>query len=300
MKHYLAAILGFVIWGTFSLVLRPLSDFATLDILLFRVIFASILIGSACWLWRRKQLLFAIRYVRKLPGKTRRMLAANLMTSAVLLAINWYLFIYVMNQVSVSATALAYLICPIITTVLASLFLRERLYRLQRVAVAICVLSCLILGYGHFLDILFSSVIALTYAMYLILQKNKFPMDRMLMLAIHIIIATLCLLPLLSVSDFARPKPVMFFGYIGLIAVVYTIIPLFLNVFALRKLDSSVVGILLYLNPLIGFGLGIFYYNEAVTKVQLIAFILISIAVVLFNVSYFSGKKKEMLVGIEE
>lgn len=92
----------------------------------------------------------------------------------------------------------------------------------------------------------------------------------------------------------------MFFGYIGLIAVVYTIIPLFLNVFALRKLDSSVVGILLYLNPLIGFGLGIFYYNEAVTKVQLIAFILISIAVVLFNVSYFNGKKKEMLVGIEE
>lgn len=299
MKHYLAAILGFVIWGTFSLVLKPLSDFAALDILLFRVIFASILIGCACLLWRRKQLLYTLRYIRKLSGKTRRMLAVNLVTSALLLAINWYLFIYVMNQVSVSATALAYLICPIITTVLASLFLKERLYQLQRVAVAMCVLSCLIMGYGHFLDILFSSVIALTYAMYLILQKNKFPMDRMLMLATHIIIATLCLLPLLSVSDFSRPKPVMFFGYIGLIALVYTIIPLLLNVFALRKLDSSVVGILLYLNPLIGFGLGIFYYNEPVTTVQLIAFTLIFIAVVLFNVSYFNGKKKDRILRVE-
>lgn len=119
------------------------------------------------------------------------------------------------------------------------------------------------------------------------------------MLATHIIIATLCLLPLLSVSDFSRPKPVMFFGYIGLIALVYTIIPLLLNVFALRKLDSSVVGILLYLNPLIGFGLGIFYYNEPVTTVQFIAFTLIFIAVVLFNVSYFNGKKKDRILRVE-
>ena len=135
--------------------------------------------------------------------------------------------------------------------------------------------------------------------MYLKLQKNKIPMERMLMLATHIIIATLCLLPLLSVSDFSRPKPAMFFGYIGLIALVYTIIPLLLNVFALRKLDSSVVGILLYLNPLIGFGLGIFYYNEPVTTVQLIAFTLIFIAVVLFNVSYFNGKKKDRILRVE-
>lgn len=297
MKHYLAAVLGFAIWGTFSLVLRPLGGYPSLDILLYRVLFASFFVTLACFVFRRHQTRSSVRYIRGLNNKKRRLLFLNLITSALLLAVNWYLFIYVMNNISVNATALAYLVCPIITTVLASIFLRERLSKIQLLAVGICLLSCLILAYGHFLDMLFSVVIALTYAAYLVLQKNKFEMDRLVMLAMHILVGTVCLVPFIVVSDLSVPKTGMFFGYIGLIAIMYTIVPLMLNMYALKGLDSSVVGILLYLNPLIGFCLAIFYYQESVNDRQLIAFVMIIIAVVIFNVSYINGKRKKLPLG---
>lgn len=297
MKHYLAAVLGFAIWGTFSLVLRPLSGYPSLDILLYRVLFASFFVTLACLAFRRHQTRSSIRYIRGLDIKSRRLLFINLIASALLLAVNWYLFIYVMNNISVNATALAYLVCPIITTVLAGIFLRERLSKMQLLAVGICILSCLILAYGHFLDMLFSAVIALTYAAYLVLQKNKFEIDRLVMLAMHILVATLFLVPLVVASDFSTPKPVMFFSYIGLISIMYTIVPLMLNMYALKGLDSSVVGILLYLNPLIGFCLAIFYFQEPVNDRQLIAFLMIIIAVIIFNVSYINGKRHKLPIG---
>lgn len=294
MKHYLAAVLGFVIWGTFSLVLRPLSDYSSWDILFYRVFFASFFVTVACLAFRRHQTRANLRYIRGLSRSSRRALLVNLLTSALVLALNWYLFIYVMNRISVNATALAYLICPIITTVLARIFLKEHLSKMQWFAVGICVISCVVLAYGHFVDLLFSVLIALSYAVYLILQKNSFQMDRLVMLTIHILLATVSLIPLSGLSDLSAPTPVEFLGYIALIAVVYTIVPLMLNMFALKGLSSGTVGVLLYLNPIIGFCLGIFYFREPVSVLQLSVFLLILIAVILFNVSYVRGRKKKM------
>ncbi|GAA4786345.1 hypothetical protein GCM10023231_12860 [Olivibacter ginsenosidimutans] len=48
MKHYLSTILGFSIWGTFAFLLKPLKHYPSLDILLHRVIYASISIIVAC------------------------------------------------------------------------------------------------------------------------------------------------------------------------------------------------------------------------------------------------------------
>src|SRR5690606_5315957 len=125
MKYYLSAISGFAIWGTFALVLKPLSAYAALDILIHRVIFAAVSILLACFIFRRKQTLASIRYLKTITKTERTKLTVNILLSAVVLGLNWFLFIYVMNAVSVNATSLAYLICPILTTVLASLFLHE-------------------------------------------------------------------------------------------------------------------------------------------------------------------------------
>ena len=185
---------GFMIWGTFALVLRPLAAYDALDILIHRVLFASVCIFLACFLFRRKQTLASIKYLKSTTKKERIQLAINVLASAVLLGLNWFLFIYVMNTVSVNATSLAYLICPILTTVLASVFLNEHLNKGQWFAVGLSVVSCLIMAYGHFIDLFYSFVIALSYAGYLVLQKNKFQVDKFFTLTIHIIVASILLL----------------------------------------------------------------------------------------------------------
>lgn len=297
MKYYLSAMVGFIIWGTFALVLRPLSAYPALDILLHRVIFAAISISIACFLFRRKQSLASIRYLSSMEKTDRWKLVLNVLGSAVLLALNWFLFIYVMNAVSVNATSLAYLICPILTTVLAHIFLKEHLNRGQWIAVGLSVMSCILMAYGHFIDLFYSFIIALTYAAYLVLQKNRFHLDKFFSLTIHIVVSSLLLLPVLGFIETGSSHADSFYIYILIIALGYTIIPLFLNIYALKGLDSSVVGILLYLNPIISFFLAILYYKEAINSFQIIAFSLIFIAIVLFNVSYIYERRKTKVLG---
>ena len=294
MKYYTSALLGFIIWGTFALVLKPLSAFGALDILIHRVIFAAISIVIACFLFRRKQTLASIRYIKTLDRKGQSKLIANVVSSAVFLAFNWFSFIYVMNAISVNATSLAYLICPILTTILASIFLNEKLNNGQWLAVVLAALSCVILAYGHFMDLFYSMIIALSYAVYLILQKNSFQIDKFFSLTIHIVVSMFLLLPLLSIVDTATVKTNEFYWLVLIIAVGYTIIPLFMNIFALKGLDSSVVGILMYLNPIISFFLAVFYYHEPINTQQIIAFSMIMLAILVFNIAYIYERKRKL------
>lgn len=292
MKYYLSALTGFIIWGTFALVLKPLGAYAALDILLHRVLFASFFIVIACFLFRRKQAIQSLQYLKTLTGKDRNRLLINIFASALLLAMNWFLFIYVMNAVSVNATSLAYLICPILTTVLASIFLKERLNKGQWFAVGLSVVSCLLMAYGHFIDLFYSFIIALSYAAYLVLQKNASKLDKFFTLTIHILVSTILLLPILGLIDHSVAKTNEFYSFILIIAIGYTIIPLFLNIYALKGLDSSVVGILLYVNPIIAFFLAILYYKESINSFQIIGFSLIFIAIIIFNVAYLYERRK--------
>ena len=292
MKYYLSAILGFAIWGTFPLVLRPLVEFGSLHILIYRVIFATIAIVMACLIFRRKQTLASLNYIKTASPKVRKNLLINVTASAILLGLNWFIFIYVMNTISVHATSLAYLICPILTTVIAWAFLNEHLNRGQWIAVILSVVSCIMLAYGHFIDLLYSMLVAITYAIYLILQKNKFQLDRFFTLTIHIVVSTILLLPIFAFIDTTVPLTSEFYGLVLVIAIGYTIVPLFLNIFALKELDSSIVGVLMYLNPIISFLLAIFYYKESIQFLQILAFALIFIAVIVFNISYVLQRKR--------
>ena len=292
-KYYAAAVFSFVVWGVFSLVLRPLSNYAALDILTYRVAFAALIIALISLTFRYKVTRENFVLLKSLAPLERNRIVIATIFSAIMLALNWYLYIYVMNAVSVNATSLAYLICPILTTVLAGIFLKEKLNVGQWLAVTLSIISCLMLSYGHFMDMLYSVIIALSYAIYLVLQKASTKLDKFFTLTLHMLISAVFLIPLgiNSISDSVVHSE-MFFQYVLVIAVLFTIIPLFLNMYALKGIDSSVVGILLYINPIISFLLAVYYFNESITLLQGVAYGLILLAVIIFNISYLQSKKK--------
>lgn len=299
LRYYLYAILAFVIWGLFSLVLRPLSAYTPFDILLYRVLIASACILFFSFFIRRKVTLQNWRVFKVLHPREKRNILLNNLVSALLLAINWYLFIYVMNHISVNATSLAYLICPILTTLLAFLILKEPLSAVQKTAIFISLVSCLLLSIGHFMDLFYSVAIALSYALYLILQKKNNRLDKFFSLTIQIVLSTVLLLPLFSVSDASVEKGALFYSLVALIAILFTIVPLYLNTLALKRLDSSVVGILLYLNPILSFLLAVFYFGEQIEMLQIISYSLVFISVLLFNSKAFKiALKKQRPTGL--
>lgn len=291
-KYYLAAIISFIIWGLFSLVLKPLSDYAAFDILTYRVAFAAIATSLISLFLRYKITLDNLKIIIHTAPSKRIGLILITLSSAVMLAMNWYFYIFVMNEVSVNATSLAYLICPILTTLLATGFLKEKLNRGQWVAVGLSLLSCLMLSYGHFMDLFYSLLIGLSYAIYLILQKVSNNLDKFFSLNLHILISGVILLPFGIQAYGHLAHSGLFYQYVFIIAVLFTIVPLFFNMYALKKLDSSVVGVLLYINPIIAFALAVLYFKEHISILQASAYGLIFLAVIIFNISYFLKLKK--------
>ncbi|UFH35257.1 EamA family transporter [Flavobacterium acetivorans] len=282
-KYYSAAFLAFFIWGFFSLALKPLYNYSSLDILFYRVFFSVITMVLINLVFRKKVIQKDWNYFRNMSAKQKRNVVLLTVGGGVFLSLNWFVFIYVMNNVSVKAASLAYLICPILTTVLAFFILNERLSKWQWLAVLISVLSCVLLSINYFESIFYSLIVAATYAMYLVSQRKNSQMDKFLVLTVQLIFIALVLLPFYPVLSGPVPTEPLFYVCLFAIVLFFTIIPLFLNLYALKGINSSAVGIMIYINPIIGFLLAIFFYNEEVSFLQGFSYFLIFVSVLIFN-----------------
>lgn len=286
-NYFLAAFISFLIWGFFSLALKPLHDYPSLDILFYRVFYGTVLLLGINLFFRKQKLEKDIMLFKSFAPKEKRNMAVLTVLGGFLLVFNWFLFMYCVNHVNVKSASFAYLICPIVTTILAFFILKEKLSRWQWVSVGLCVFSCGILSYGHVTDLLYSLVIATTFALYLISQRKNNQFDRFVILTIQLVIASLVLLPFYPFYKGETPTASLFWILMTLILVLFTIIPLFLNLYALKGMNSSTVGILMYTNPLINFFLAIFYFKEEVNQLQLFAYFLILLSILVFNQHYF-------------
>jgi chloramphenicol-sensitive protein RarD len=83
------------------------------------------------------------------------------------------------------------------------------------------------------------------------------------------------------------PTSGKFYYVIIIIAVIFTVLPLFLNLFALNKINSATVGILMYINPIFNFTIAFFVFDERINFLQAIGYVIIIGALVLFNYPYF-------------
>jgi chloramphenicol-sensitive protein RarD len=130
----------------------------------------------------------------------------------------------------------------------------------------------------------FSLIIGFSYACYLVSQRLNTGLDTFIVLTFHIVFSSLLLLPFYFAYGGDGPSAdFTFYTYIAIIAVFLTILPLFLNLYALTGINSSVVGMLLNINPIIGFSLATWVFHESNSPLQIIAYGIIFLAVIVFN-----------------
>lgn len=294
-KHYLAAFISFVIWGFFSLALKPLKAYASLDILFYRVFLCAVIMAVISLFVRVKVLKENVKTFRQMPSAQKKRVTLLTLAGGVLLTANWFFFIYVMNHISVKAASFAYLVCPIMTTVIAYFVLNEKLSKWQWAAVLLSVLSCMLLSFSNVADIAYSLIVALSYALYLVSQRKNVGMDKFLVLTVQIIFSALILLPFYPQYSEALPTAFSFYALIFLIAVLFTIVPLYMNLYALQSVTSSTMGILLYINPLMNFFIALVYFHEPINSIQITAYSLILLSIVIFNERYIFGRRRAAL-----
>ncbi|HCZ36342.1 MAG TPA: EamA family transporter [Cytophagales bacterium] len=282
-KHYAAAVSAFVVWGFFSLPLRALKDYTAGEILYFRIASSVVILLVILFGFRRYKMKMDLMRLRSFPEKQRNQIVGLILGGGVLLIVNWLIFIYVINAINIKTASFSYFICPVLTAVLGNFILREKLSQLQWLAVSLCIISCVLLGLNSAAELGYSFAVALSYALYLITQRRNNGFDRLSVLFVQMLFALLILslaFPWL-VNDV--PQTFHFYGLIIVVAGVFTVLPLFLNLYALNGINSTTVGILLYINPLMNFIIAFLVFDETITSLQAIGYLIILVALVLFN-----------------
>ena len=203
------------------------------------------------------------------------------------MCVNWLTFIYIVNAINVKTASFAYLICPVITAVLGYVLIKEKLTTLQWCAVALCAVSCILIGISSALELGYSFLTAFTYALYLITQRKNQGFDRIITLAIQILFSFFLLNLVFGYLVESTPIDGRFYGIIVIIAVIFTVLPLFLNLFALNKINSATIGILMYINPIFNFTIAFLIFNEQINFLQVIGYSMIILALIVFNYQNF-------------
>lgn len=285
-KHYAAAISAFVIWGFFSIPLRALSAYSAGEILYFRIVFSLVVLVLMIASFRRKSLRENIRLISSYTPSKRWTVVGLTLVGGALLTVNWLTFIYIVNNINIKTASFSYLICPVITAVLGFVLIGERMSKLQWIAVALCALSCVLIGINSALELGYSFLTALTYALYLISQRKNQGFDRMVVLCIQVAFSLLIMTVIFSWLVSEVPQAPRFYGLVFMIAVVFTVLPLFLNLYALNRINSATIGILMYINPIFNFTVAFVIFKESISLIQLLGYLIILGALVLFNIPF--------------
>lgn len=289
LKYYAAALTASVMWGFFAIPLRALKAFPS-DLILCWRIFISLGIASlVSLLFRRRTLQTEWKDIQAMPIERRNKIFQLIISSTLLVTANWFSFIYVINHVSIQAGAFAYMICPIITALLGFYLLKEQLSQQKWLAMGIALLSVLLLSWGFYKDVAYSIFIAFLYAFYLIQQKQIERLHKFSILNIQLVLSTVLVIPYFIWIGAPAALPSLFWLNIAVIALLFTIIPLFLNLYSLGGLSSGTVGILIYVNPITAFTLAFTYFGEQPSVRQVLAYLLLLAAVLLFNGAFLKG-----------
>lgn len=291
--YYAAGVAAFVIWGFIPFPLKALSDYPSEQILFYRVAISVVLLLFITILFRKKALVATLQLVRQAVGKEKREFILYTLAGGILLTINWLVFIYVINHINIQTGSFSYLLCPILTAVLGFLLLKEELKKNQWLAIGLSALSCILIGTGELKSLLFSLLIASTYAFYLITQRILKKYDKIVLLTLQLLLSFILLGPFYAfLTDTASVATnTSFYLNVSILSIVFTVLPLFLNLFALKELTSGTIGILMYINPILNFLMAFIYFNEETTLVKVMAYVLIFISVIIYNIK-LKGRKK--------
>lgn len=283
--YLLAAIGAAFIWGFLTIPLKRLHhlNYSSQQILYYRVLASLVIIWIYNLVLRRKAIQTDLNILSGLPRNKRNKVLLLLFCTGAAIMLNWFTYIYVVNHISVKVAASAYFICPLLTACGGFLILKEPVTKLKVAGLMIALGSICILSTGSVINVAWAFVVAIFYAIYLVIQRVLTHFDKINMLAVQLIIAAVLLLPFYIHDYNGFPTSLEFWANITVVTVLFTLVPLLLSLYALTGIPSSTLGITIYINPIITFVVAFVYFNEGFEGSQLSGYLLLLFSVIVFN-----------------
>jgi len=275
------AIVAYVVWGLLTIYWKQLSAFDAIELIGWRIIFATVVMAALVTVRGGWNVLMAALRAPAVLGRIG--------LAAVLLTANWTCYVIAIVDGRVLETALGYFMAPLGTMALGVLVLHEHPTRLQRLAMVCGIASVVVLTISYGRPPVLALVIAVSWSLYGLL-KRQIPLTAIESLAGETFVL---LVPAVAVvvvlAGGAGSVPSTASGgdwvYVALTGVV-TAIPLLLFGVAARRVPFSILGPLQYLVPTINFLLGWLLYDEPVPLDRLLGFALVWLALVAVTIDH--------------
>lgn len=273
----IAAFMAYLMWGVLPVYFKLVGDVAVTEVLVHRIVWA-VPFGAVIIFWRRQW-----SEVRQALGDAR--VLGYLTLAAVLIGVNWFVYIWAVQSNQIFQASLGYYINPLLFTLAGVLLFGERLRRFQTAAVFLAATGVLVLtiSRGQFPVIALS--LGTLFTIYGVIRKQVVVGGMP-----GLFVETLVLFPLsaayliwiMNAGDAAfTPSNPSMVGML-LLAGPFTVLPLLCFALATRRLSLSTVGFMQFIAPTLQFITGL-YYGEVLTTAHAVCFGLIWIAVGLFS-----------------
>jgi chloramphenicol-sensitive protein RarD len=262
---------AYMLWGVFPLYFRALADVPPMTILCHRIVWSSASLSLVIALRKEWPAIWPLVRNRR----TLLLLSAG----AVLIALNWLIFIYAVSTHQVLQASLGYFINPLVSVALGMIFLRERLRQWQWAAVVIALVAVLNLALRGAGFPWIAVSLALTFGFYGLVRKtvNVNSLHGLLVESSILVPVALVLLAVLP----GRVPSAHDWGLLSLSGVI-TATPLLLFGAALRRLPLSTVGFLQYIGPTLQFLVAIRLFGEPLDHLRLLSFGLCWLAIAVY------------------
>lgn len=285
-KGILSGLGAYILWGFFPIYWKWLHQVPALQVIGHRIGWSFILLIILILATRQWQAFRAAALTSKS--------IAVYFVAAILLSVNWLVYVWGVNAGFIVETSLGYFINPLLSMLLGMIFFRERLRLVQWIPVGLAAAGVIYLtvAYGRLPWIALS--LAFSFGFYGLVKKlaplgSLYGLTLETALVFPIALAYLVFVNFAGTGSFLHESPLTDLLLIG--TGIVTSIPLLMFASAARQIPLTMIGILQFIAPTLQFLIGVFLYHELFDRSRLIGFGLVWLALIIFWVENYLANR---------
>ena len=287
LSGFFFAFSAYFLWGFLPIYMKMLAHFPSAEIVAHRVIWSVPIAGFVLILMgRTKDVRAAI-----LNPKT---LAMGFLT-ALLITINWGIYVWAISTDRTLDAALGYYINPLFSVCLGAIFLRESITRSQMAAITLAAAAVVFLAVSNGSVPWVSIGLTVTWGLYA-LCKKQLPIGPNQGFFLEVLILFFPALAyvgwLISQDQNHFDLSMTYNTWLLLGCGLITAIPLLLYANGAKGLQLTTIAFMQYIAPTLIFLVAVFVFGEEFGQVRMIAFLMIWAALIVYSVSMFRNMRR--------